>query len=135
VARLLPLTLWLICAAASPASAHHSFAAYIRTNSRTVDATVKEFRWSNPHVELIVVVTGSGGAPEEWAFEGGSINRLAISGFSRGLLKPGDKIAVSYNPKRNGGPGGFFYAVKFPNGRTIGANRNRGPTRGGAEEG
>ena len=133
--RLIVLILPLVCCAADPAGAHHSFAAYVRTVSRTIEGSVKEFSWSNPHVKLVIMAEGPDGVAKPWSFEGGSVNRLALNGFTRGMIAPGDKVTVSYNPRRDRGAGGFFFGIKSPNGKTYSTERSRGPTRGGAEEG
>lgn len=133
--QLILLILCLCSSGAVPAKAHHSFAAYVRTVSRSIEGSVKEFSWSNPHVKLVIMVVGPDGIAKPWSFEGGSVNRLAINGFTRAMVAPGDKVTVSYNPRRDGGTGGFFVGIKAPNGKTYNTERTRGPTRGGAEEG
>ena len=122
----------LIVSGAGPACAHHSLAPFNRSVSRTIKGTVKSFNWSNPHVRLVVVVEDGSGAAKVWDFEGGSVNRLANSGFNRSTVSPGDKVSVIYNPKRDGSIGGFFVGVKTPSGKTYNLERS-GPGRGGAE--
>ena len=100
------------------AAAHHSLAPYITSISKTVDGTVKSFSWSNPHVQLVLLVLSPEGAVEEWRFVGTSISRLATNGFSHAMVAPGDKIKVQYNPKRDGGAGGFFIGITTADGRT-----------------
>jgi len=105
---------------APPASAHHSFAAYDRSISRTVEGVVKDYDWANPHVKLTLVVRSSDGATTDWTFEGGSIASLLSAGFNRVSAAPGDRITVSYHPKRSGAGGGFFLSIANSNGRTYG---------------
>jgi WD40 repeat protein len=104
------------------ASAHHSLAAYNRSTYKTVEGTIKEFQWRNPHAHVVIAVAGADGAVKEWDLEGGSINRLVSRGFSRNSVMPGEKVKVAYNPKRDGTPGGFFLAVTGADGHVFGAD-------------
>ena len=109
----------------APVSAHHSLSHYDRARYVTIEGTVKEFLWSNPHARIVLVVAGEGGT-KEWDFEGGSVNRLTNGGFNRNIIGRGDKVKVAYNPLRNGTPGGFFLAVTTPDGKMYGAERLKG---------
>ena len=131
--RFIPVALALISLGLAPAEAHHSLSAYNRTTDRTIEGVVKTFRWSNPHVRIVLTVERPDGRPIDWNFEGGSINRLANSGFNRAMIVSGDRITVTYNPRRDGKPGGFFTGVTSKDGRVY--TTERLPGRGGAEEG
>ena len=124
--RSAALGLGLVILAASPVSAHHSLSHYDRGRYVTIEGTVKDFLWSNPHARIILVVAGEGGAVKEWDFEGGSVNRLTNGGFNRNVIARGDKIKVAYNPLRDGAPGGFFLAVTATDGKMYGAERLKG---------
>ncbi len=94
---------------AGTALAHHSFAMFDFNNTMTFRATVKEFRWTNPHVALIVEgAPKSGGAPEVWSMELTSPGNLTRMGWTRHSFKPGDKIELEFNPLRDGKHGGAF---------------------------
>ena len=55
---------------ALPVAAHHSFAMFDFSKTMTVKATVTEFRWTNPHVALLVEFPPQPGAtPEVWSME------------------------------------------------------------------
>ena len=53
-----------------PALAHHSNSAYQVDKIITLEGTVKEWKWMNPHTWLILEVTGADGKKQEWAVEG-----------------------------------------------------------------
>ncbi len=87
---------------AAPTLAHHGFAAY--TNDRvTVDATMTEFRFINPHVQLYFDITNEAGEIEHWQAELTAPNKLARGGWTKNTLQPGDKVRISGQVARNGG--------------------------------
>ena len=66
------LCLAMIAAAlfVAPAGAHHSFAMFDATKNVTLQGTVKEFEWTNPHSWLRVNVTDEKtGKTVLWALE------------------------------------------------------------------
>ena len=112
-------------AALMPASsfAHHSLGSYNRSIYLVAEGTVKSFEWSNPHVQLEVMIVDHNGVAKLWRFEGGSISQLALNGFTKGIVAPGDKIKVQYNPKRTGANGGLFLGITTPDGRNHNVER------------
>jgi hypothetical protein len=107
----------LVLAAAAlavPAYAHHSFAMFDFNNTVTLNATVTEFRWTNPHVVLLVEGSPKAGAPAEvWSMELTSPGNLTRMGWSRKSFKPGDHIELQFNPLRDGKHGGAFKQAKL----------------------
>ncbi len=90
-----------------PVQAHHSFAMFDFNNTVTFKATVKEFRWTNPHVVLLVEGSPKPGTPTEvWSMELTSPGNLTRIGWSRRSFKPGDHIDLEFNPLRDGKHGG-----------------------------
>ena len=110
-----------MCAAAAPAVAHHSFAMFDREKSQTITGVVKEFRWTNPHGYLDLVVTNSKGKQQSWAIEFQSLQGMSRNGLRPTSFKPGDNVTLNIHPLRNGTTGGDFIAAKLANGTTIGA--------------
>jgi len=84
----------------------------------TLDGTVHQFQWTNPHAFLEVDVP-EGGKTTRWSLELNSPNNLKRQGWSRDAVKPGDKVVVRMNPLRDGQPGGLFLDLKFPNGKVL----------------
>jgi hypothetical protein len=103
----------------SPASAHHSYAMFDANRLVTVDATVKEFQWTNPHSWLQVMVADDKGVAEEWSLELGPLVVLHRWGWKPHSLNPGDKVKVSLNPLRDGTHGGRLMNIVLPGGETL----------------
>src|SRR5262252_3585695 len=98
----------IFIAAASPAFAHHSFAAFDITAQKSVTGTVHKVDWTNPHIWLWIDVPNDKGGADTYGFEGMSPNFLARRGWTRTTLKVGDKITVNYRPMKDGSKGGMF---------------------------
>src|SRR6185436_13145036 len=90
---------------AGPALAHHSFAMFDYNKDVTIVGDVKELQWTNPHIHLLVNVSDGKGVAE-WDVEGGTPNNLRRTGWSRDVVKPGDKISVVVHPLKNGSTDG-----------------------------
>jgi hypothetical protein len=112
-ARIFVVTVLLASASAlglsSRATAHHSFAMFDFTKVASEHATVQEFRWTNPHVVLLIKGAAKAGQPEQlWSLELTSPGNLTRTGWTRKSLQPGDVIDVEFNPLRDGKHGGAF---------------------------
>jgi hypothetical protein len=107
-------------ALAVPAYGHHSFAMFDFNNTVNFNATVKEFRWTNPHVVLLVEGLPKPGAPPEvWSMELTSPGNLTRMGWTRKSFKPGDHIELQFNPLRDGKHGGAFKEAKLESGQVL----------------
>jgi hypothetical protein len=106
---------------ATPAFSHHSNLAYEVTKVITITGVVKEFRWSNPHTWLTVVVTDEKGDKLEWACEGRAPGVLLRAGWSKNILKPGETVTVDMSPARDGSKTAIIARVTKADG-TILAN-------------
>ena len=106
-------------AGAGTASAHHSFAMFDLSVSKTLVGTVKEFQWTNPHTWIWIDVPAANSATETWGIEGMSPNFLARRGWSKATLKAGDKVTVVIHPVKTGEHGGSFMKVTLPSGQVM----------------
>jgi hypothetical protein len=113
--RLIAVAMWACAAVGSlPALAHHSFAMFNFDKTITSKVTVTEFRWTNPHVALLVQGSiNPGEPPEVWSMELTSPGNLTRMGWTRHSFKPGDKIELQFNPLRDGKHGGAFRQAKL----------------------
>lgn len=110
---------WVLLAAGS-VLAHHSPVMFDRSKKQTINGTVKEFVWTNPHASIQVDVVNAQGATETWGIEMNSPNNLVKQGWKSTILKGGDKVTVVGNPLRAGEHGLLFLSIKLPDGRVLG---------------
>jgi hypothetical protein len=117
---------------AIPALAHHSFAMFDAEKKVTLDGTVKEFQWTNPHSWILLTVSDAQGKAEQWAIEMGGPSGLARQGWVPKTLTPGMKVQAVIHPLRDGTPGGQFMAVTLPDGTQLGNPNARAGANAGA---
>jgi hypothetical protein len=102
------------------AFAHHSFAMFDQSKSLTLHGSVRDFRWSNPHVFIQLLGADEHGVPEEWSIEMTSPEHLARVGWRPGTLKAGDKVTIVIHPMRDGVKGGQYLSGIGPEGPLAG---------------
>ena len=107
-------------ATAIPALAHHSYAEFATDKKVTLEGTVKEFQWTNPHSWMLVMVPDANGQPVQWAVEFSSVSLLAERGWKPKTVVPGNKVAITFHPMKNGSHAGSFMSIKLPNGKVMG---------------
>ncbi len=108
---------------APAATAHHSYAMFDQTRTATVNGTVREFQWSNPHAYIQVVGRDSAGREVEWSLEMGAPMYLYARGWRPRTLRAGMQISADINPLRSGEPGGVVLNVRDEAGNPIGTNQ------------
>jgi hypothetical protein len=121
-----------VAAYAIPAVAHHSFAMFDVGKTVTIEGSVKEFQWTNPHSWIHVMVADSEGKLVQWSVELGAPSGLARQGWLPKTLTPGMNVKVMIHPLRDGHPGGQFLHITLPDGRQLGDPSTRG--RAGAPQ-
>lgn len=107
-----------IALTAAPTLAHHSFAMFDQRRIMTLEGTVTQFQWTNPHA-FIELDVRSGSAVTHWSIELNSPNNLKRQGWSRGALKTGDRVTLRMNPLRDGHNGGLFLDLRLADGRVL----------------
>jgi Family of unknown function (DUF6152) len=105
-----------------PALAHHSGAMFDASKTVTINGTVREFNWTNPHSSFKVEVSGSDGKAVIWAIEMNSPQNLIPLGWKRNTIKAGDKVSVVIHPLRDGQPGGQYMSITLADGRVMDGN-------------
>ena len=84
------------------ASAHHGWAAFDPDSTVTLQGTVTDFHFTNPHCVVEFDVKDEKGQNQKWQGELTSLNRLARKGWTAITMEAGDDITVSGYRARNG---------------------------------
>lgn len=104
---------------AVPAAAHHTHAMYEPNALITLEGTVKETQWINPHSWIYLLVTNEAGETEEWALEGRAPFRLGEQGWDLDAIQPGDEVTVTVKPLRRGARGGLLGILRTADGQEF----------------
>lgn len=104
-----------------PASAwaHHSTVPFDQTKVITFEGTVKDFQWTNPHSWLQLAGKDGNGGGVEWSLEMGPSAVLRRSGWQPRSLTAGEKVTVTFNPRKDGTNGGRLISVTLPDGKVL----------------
>ena len=103
---------------ATPVFAHHGAASiYDMGKETTIKATVTEYVWTNPHVEL--GVSTSGGATTELLLELGSPPNIRNRGWGSRTVKAGDVVTVTFHPGLRGAKIGVVIKMMTPDGKEL----------------
>ncbi|HEV2700777.1 MAG TPA: DUF6152 family protein [Steroidobacteraceae bacterium] len=102
----------------SPCAAHHSYAMFDITKTVTLQGTVKQYQWSNPHCYIQLLVAAPS-ASAEWSIEMSSTGDVYRGGWRPGTFRPGDKVTVVVHPTRDGTNGGSFVSAVGSGGESL----------------
>ncbi len=114
------LAVALLAATALPALAHHSFAMFDMAKTISVQGTVKQVQWTNPHVWVALTVTADGKSTD-LDFEAAAIPVLKNAGWTKNTVKAGDSITIIGHPYKDGRAGGSIDHVLLADGKKVGA--------------
>ena len=115
---LLAVAALILALRLAPARAHHSFAQFDMTRNITLTGTVRDFQWTNPHTWVWLIVSDSKGT-RIWGLEGGAVGEMERQGWTREIIKRGEKITVEIHPLLDGRMGGSIDKVILPDGRVL----------------
>ncbi len=113
------LVLTIVSCCGSIANAHHSFALFDRNKLVTLNGTVRDWKWANPHTWLMVVVGKADGTTEEWSLVGSSPNMMIRWGWNAADIKVGDKLMVDIFPALDGQHIGSLKTVFMSTGKVL----------------
>jgi hypothetical protein len=107
---------------AVPSFAHHGGTTLYDTSKEiTEEATVSEFQWSNPHVEIGLDAKDANGKVKHWLLEAPSPPVLVNLGWNRKSLQAGDVVKVTFNPAKSGtSVGSLLKVVKGDGSELVG---------------
>jgi hypothetical protein len=108
-----------IALSVAPALSHHSGAMFEPEKVITVEGTVKEFEYTNPHSWLYVTARDDQGVETLWGFEAEGPSALMRAGIKANALRPGDMVTVRTRPLRDGRPAGAWVTVTKSDGTVL----------------
>lgn len=107
----------VVAAVAVPVFAHHSTAMYDKSRPVTLTGTVKEFKFSSPHLQIEFDVKDASGSAVTWLASGPPAVRLGRTyGWTPKSLKAGDVITVTGFPLTDGTKGILLAKLMGPGG-------------------
>jgi hypothetical protein len=113
------------------ARAHHgTFVSYDSDHPVTMKATVTEYRFTNPHMQLYFDVSDEKGNVTHWSAEGPDPAVWVQAGWGRkrtqAALAPGTEVTITVAPARNGKPVGTISRIVLASGEQVGPAGGRG---------
>lgn len=87
---------------AIPAYSHHSFAAYyFEDRTITIEGTLVELDYRNPHVWIHIAAQDNNGRVGRVSAEWSNPSRLSQQAITKDTLKPGDRLIMTGSPPRD----------------------------------
>lgn len=101
-------------------SAHHGGGSlYDMSKEITVQATVTDFVWTNPHVEIGFDAQDDKGKVKHWLLEASSPPVLVSHGWNRKSVQAGEVVKVTFNPSQRGTNVGLFIKLVKADGTEL----------------
>jgi hypothetical protein len=121
--KLASLALWLALFFAfvqGSAFAHHGLAAFDETTRITLQGTVTEFHYTNPHCVVEFAVKGDQGKLQRW--QGEMTSPAHLRGWTRTSLEPGNELTVTGYRAKSGAYYLWITSLKSSNGVQLSTN-------------
>ena len=123
VMKTFAISIPLLIACGSALAHHGTFVSYDADHPVTMKATVTEFMYTNPHIQLYFDVKDEKGNVVHWSAEGPDPAVLVQAGWGRkkttSALAPGTEITITVGPARNGKPIGAVSTIVLANGDSV----------------
>jgi hypothetical protein len=103
-----------------PVFAHHGSTAY--DTSKVVvlkEAKVTKFLWANPHAIISFDVKDEKGTVQHWNAEAGTPQTIALSGWTKTSVQPGDVITVYVFQSKTGNLVGRLNKIVLADGSEL----------------
>jgi hypothetical protein len=107
------------------ADAHHGWAEFDATREITLEGTVTDFYFVNPHCVVEFDVKDDKGHVRKWQGEFSSPGPLARKGWTAATLQPGDRITITGYAARNEAPALHATRIRLPNGQEFNVDTAR----------
>ena len=103
--RVMLIAVALSAAATFPADAHHAAAATFDTSqTMEIEGYVTDFSFSNPHINISLMVTDESGAELEWVATGPAVAGFRRWGWTGDMLQGGEYVRLVGRKARHNGP-------------------------------
>jgi len=102
-----------------PLFAHHGTAVFDMNKILTMNGSVTQWDWSNPHCLLQFDIKNEGGQVTHWIAETQNPAEMVSLGWGKTSFKPGDEVTVTLMPVKNGRPYGRIKLIVLPDGKTF----------------
>jgi hypothetical protein len=99
--------------------AHHGAAAYDMAETRTLEATIVEFRWINPHALIEFDAAAEEGSIRRWTAETAGLTILLRAGWTKSTLARGMHVTIAGHPAHNDSATMILDRVILPDGRVM----------------
>lgn len=101
---------------AGQVGAHHSHANYVESEWISLEGTVREIHWMNPHSWIYLDVLDEDGQARAWALEGASVTTLRRDGWTQDSVQVGQTISLRCHPLKDGSRGCLLGYITMPDG-------------------
>ncbi len=101
------------------AFAHHGGAEWDTKAMTTVQGTITEFRFVNPHVQIYFDSKDNNGKVVHWSCEAPDPAMLVRQGWTRETLKAGDQVTFVGHPAKSGAKMITLQKVTLPGGQEL----------------
>jgi hypothetical protein len=100
--------------------AHHAFSAEFDAKTPvTLEGTVTEIEWINPHAWIHIAVKKPNGTVETWLIEAGTPNTLMRRGITKAALPIGTKVKVYGYQAKDRSKRANGRDMTYPDGRKL----------------
>ena len=113
------VALTLVVAVPLRVEAHHSAVMFDDQKEVTLEGTVKEFQYTNPHSWLLVDVKDKDGKVTTWGFEAEGPSTLARAGIRPSDFKAGTRLKITGNPMKDGRPAAIWVSAVRADGKAF----------------
>ena len=101
---------------------HHSQTQFDLNQTVTLEGTLTEIRWTNPHAFFYLdgrISDGKNASLQSWGIEGPGPRGLENVGWSRDTAKVGDRVVVTGHPRKDGKAQLIVLSITLPDGKKI----------------
>jgi len=116
----------LLLALATPIVAHHSTTMFVADKTITLEGTMTEVAWGNPHSLFFLdakPIDTPNAAVKNWSVEAPSPRRLISMGWVKDTIKPGDRVRVIGYSRKDGKPQVLFIELSDDKGHKFAEKR------------